>query len=170
MMGLTVLVTIITNWPISAINCHLPVASSPVFLREQFSLRTKYVISVASSVAVPIFSAVERIRVGSNSFFWCGWWWLSGALCVAGSTDWPLSTVSQLSVITAVVAKIKKHVGLTSQMVAYKLATISFTMPELPAVERVRPPSFAMLLTVELVTTLIVRAGGAGWEGEGKRQ
>ena len=96
----------------------------------------------------------------------------------------PLSTVSQLSIITAVVAKIKKHVGLTSQMVAYKLATISFTMPELPerkikhimsqeqkpAVERVRPPSFAMLLTVELVTTLIVRAGGAGREGEDKRK
>ena len=39
-----------------------------------------------------------------------------------------------------------------------------------PAVERVRPPSFTMLLTVELVTALIVRAGGAGREGEGKRQ
>merc|ERR1719222_1053998 len=131
MMGFTVLVTIVTNGPIPTINCQLPVTSSPVFLCEQFSIGTKYMISVASCVAVPIFSAVERIRVESSAFFAtvrlsvipryarCGWWWLSGALCVAGSTDWPLSTVSQFSIITAVVTKIKKHVGLTSQMVAY---------------------------------------------------
>ena len=49
-------------------------------------------------------------------------------------------------------------------------AKIEMSCKDSLAVIRVRPPSISLLLTVQLVTALIVRACGTRWQGAGKRQ
>ena len=93
----------------------------------------------------------------------------------------PFSAVRLWSKIASIVAKVKKHVVLTSHVVPYA----SFTVPKLPgkkvsqmnlreknppAVIRIGPPSVSLLLTVELVAAVIVWGSCAGWQGGGGRQ
>merc|ERR1712004_345196 len=155
------------------------VAGTSVSRCEQLALWTELVVPIACSVTVPIFPAVKRIRVGSCAkyitlgFFvtaWCcsggGGGCLIHATLIAGSTDWSVSAISLVSVIAAIVAKIKKHVSPTGIVLSYS----SIAMPKLPAIIGVRMPAVSMFHTIQRMATVVVRIGGGGGRGKRKRK
>ena len=90
--------------------------------------------------------------------------------------DPPVSTVSLVSIVAPIVAKIKKHVSPAGIVLSYS----SIAMPKLPGEESVNPmvlfitrsdqpavigvrmPAVPMFHTIQRMATVVVRIGGGG--------